>query len=212
MASTTSYSQSGASQRVTHRRTNVGWLSPSTQLPKAIISSDHGPALTNEKLYAIAGSLSKLDQFLFLYCQHFYERILQGELNKGDVSAQKLAQDDLADLQIIMSQFEDITSGRVVFSSLYLKERRILHYWGMAFSFLAQMLLAGDEIHQPTLGNLKRITDLAANIEAALLDAASEGVVVSDYRLVLSERWDLLERVVGLYHEHSQIPRTLATW
>lgn len=82
----------------------------------------------------------------------------------------------------------------------------------MAFSFVAQMLLAGDEIHQPTLGNLKRITDLAANIETALLDAASEGVLVSDYRLVLSERWDLLERPVSLYHQHSQVPRTVPKW
>ncbi|SPJ73837.1 uncharacterized protein FTOL_03567 [Fusarium torulosum] len=212
MASTTSYSQAGTSQRATHRRANVGWLSPSTQLPKTIISSDNGPALTNEKLYAIAVTLSKLDQFLLLYCQHFYERILQGELNKGDASAQKLAQNDLADLQMIMAQFEDINSGRFVFSSLYLKERRILYYWGMAFSFLAQNLLADEEIHQPTLGNLKRVTGLAANIETALLDAASAGVLVSDYRLVLSERWDLLERAVGLYHQHSQLPRTLAQW
>lgn len=156
--------------------------------------------------------MSKLDQFLLLYCQHFYERILQGELNKGDASAQKLAQNDLADLQMIMAQFEDINSGRFVFSSLYLKERRILYYWGMAFSFLAQNLLADEEIHQPTLGNLKRVTGLAANIETALLDAASAGVLVSDYRLVLSERWDLLERAVGLYHQHSQLPRTLAQW
>ncbi|KIL86206.1 hypothetical protein FAVG1_10603 [Fusarium avenaceum] len=212
MASTTSYSQAGTSQRATHRRTNVGWISPSTQLPQAIISSDHGPALTNEKLRAIASSLSKLDALLLLYCQYYYEKIVQGEINQGDAAGQRLAQDELADLQMMTAQFQDIKSGRSVFSSLYLTERRILHYWGAGFSFLAQMLLVGDEIHQPTLGNLKRTTDLAAEIEIALLDAASDGVLVSDYRLVLSERWDLLERPVGLYHQHSQVPRTLATW
>lgn len=93
-----------------------------------------------------------------------------------------------------------------------MKERRILYYWGMAFSFLAQMLLAGQEIHQPTLGNLKSVTELAADIESTLLDAASAGVLVSDYRLVLSERWDLHESAFDLYHQHSQLPRTVAKW
>lgn len=156
--------------------------------------------------------MSNLDQYLFFYCEHCFEKISQGELNKGDVSSQKLAQDELADLQMMTAQFQDINSGRSVFSSLYLKERRIFHYWGRAFSFLSQVLLVEEEIYQPTLGNLKRVTELAASIETALLNAASEGLLVSDYRLVLSERWNLLERAVGLYHEHSQLPRTLSTW
>ncbi|EWY97387.1 hypothetical protein FOYG_02235 [Fusarium oxysporum NRRL 32931] len=212
MASTTSYSQGETSQRAPHRRANVGWLSPSTQPPKAIINSNYGPALTNEELYAVARSLSKLDQFLLLYCQHFYQQISSGDLNPGDVSAQRLALNDLDDIQTIITQIQDVNNGRFVFSSLYLKERHILYYWGRAFSFLSQNLLAGDEIHQPSLGNLKRITDYAAEIESALLDAGSEGVLTSDYRLVLSERWDLLESAFNLYHQHSQSPRTVARW
>ncbi|KAH7171666.1 hypothetical protein DER46DRAFT_677233 [Fusarium sp. MPI-SDFR-AT-0072] len=206
MASTTSYSQGETSQRAPHRRTNVGWLSPS------IINSNYGPALTNEELYAVARSLSKLDQFLLLYCQHFYQQISSGDLNPGDVSAQRLALNDLEDLQTIINQIQDVNNGRFVFSSLYLKERHILYYWGRAFSFLSQNLLAGDEIHQPSLGNLKRITEYAADIEGALLDAGAAGVLSSDYRLVLSERWDLLESAFNLYHQHSQSPRTVARW
>jgi len=183
-----------------------------TQPPKAIINSNYGPALTNEELYAVARSLSKLDQFLLLYCQHFYQQILSGDLNPGDVSAQRLALNDLEDLQTIITQIQDVNNGRFVFSSLYLKERHILYYWGRAFSFLSQNLLAGDEIHQPSLGNLKRITEYAADVENALLDAGSVGVLTSDYRLVLSERWDLLESAFNLYHEHSQSPRTVSRW
>ncbi|KAF5237443.1 hypothetical protein FANTH_10805 [Fusarium anthophilum] len=211
MASTTSYSQGESSQRAPHRRTNVGWLSPS-QPPKAIVNSNYGPALTNEELYAVARSLSKLDQFLILYCQHFYQQIASGELNPGDVSAQRLALNDLEDLQTIITQIQDINNGRFVFSSLYLKERHILYYWGRAFSFLSQNLLAGDEIHQPSLGNLKRITEYASDIEIAVLDAGSAGVLTSNYRLVLSERWDLLESALSLYHLHSQSPRTVSKW
>ncbi|KAL9570952.1 hypothetical protein ACKAV7_005289 [Fusarium commune] len=184
----------------------------STQPPKAIINSNYGPALTNEELYAVARSLSKLDQFLVLYCQHFYQQISSGDLNPGDVSAQRLALNDLEDLQTIINQIQDVNNGRFVFSSLYLKERHILYYWGRAFSFLSQNLLAGDEIHQPSLGNLKRITEYAADIEGALLDAGAAGVLSSDYRLVLSERWDLLESAFNLYHQHSQSPRTVARW
>ncbi|KAF4956915.1 hypothetical protein FGADI_3518 [Fusarium gaditjirri] len=183
-----------------------------TQTPKAIINSNYGPALTNEELYALARSLSNLDQFLLLYCQHFYQRILTGDLNPGDAAAQRLALNDLDDLETIITQIQDVKKGQSVFSSLYLKERHILYYWGRAISFLSQNLLAGDEIHQPSLGNLKRITGFAADIESALLDAGDAGVLTSDYRLVLSERWDLLESAFNLYHEHSQDPRTVARW
>ncbi|KAF4502482.1 salicylate hydroxylase [Fusarium agapanthi] len=182
------------------------------QPPKAIINSNYGPPLTNEDLYAVARSLSKLDQFLLLYCQHFYQQIASGGLNPGDVSAQRLALNDLEDLQTIITQIQDINNGRFVFSSLYLKERHILYYWGRAFSFLSQNLLAGDEIHQPSLGNLKRITEYASDIESAVLDAGSARVLTSDCRLVLSERWDLLESALNLYHQHSQSPRTVAKW
>jgi hypothetical protein len=187
-------------------------VSTATQLPRAIISSNYGPALTNEELHAVARALSKLDHSLLLYCEAFYKRILAGELNQGDTSAQKLALNDLDDIQTIMAQFKEINKGRFVFSSLYLKERHILYYWRMAFSFLAQLLLAGQEIHQPTLGILKGVTELAADVESTLLDAASAGVLVSDYRLVLSERWDLLESAFDLYYQHSQLSRTVAKW
>ncbi|KAF5543343.1 salicylate hydroxylase [Fusarium mexicanum] len=183
-----------------------------TQPPKAIINSNYGPALKDEELYALARSLSKLDQFLLLYCQHFYQQIASGELNPGDVSAQRLALNDLEDLQTIITQIDDINNGRFVFSSLYLKERHILYYWGRAFSFLSQNLLAGDEIHQPSLGNLNRITEYASDIEGAVLDAGSAGVLTSNYRLVLSERWDILESALSLYHQHSQSPRTVSKW
>ncbi|KAI1027141.1 hypothetical protein LB504_008040 [Fusarium proliferatum] len=212
MASTTSYSQGETSQRAPHRRANVGWLSPSTQPPKAIVNSNYGPALTNEELYSLARNLSKLDQFLLLYCQHFYQQIASGQLNSGDVSAQRLALNDLEDLQTIITQIQDISNGRCVFSSLYLKERHILYYWGRAISFLSQNLLAGDEIHQPSLGNLKRITEYASDLENAILGAGSAGVLTSDDRLVLSERWDLLESALNLYYQHSQSPRTLGKW
>ncbi|KAF5601774.1 salicylate hydroxylase [Fusarium pseudocircinatum] len=204
--------QGESSQRAPHRRANVGWLSPLTQPPKAIINSNYGPALTNEELYAVARSLSKLDQFLLLYCQHFYQQIASGELNPGDIPAQRLALNDLEDLQTIIAQIQDVNNGRFVFSSLYLKERHILYYWGRAFSFLSQNLLAGDEIHQPSLGNLKRINEYASDIESAVLGAGSAGVLISDYRLVLSERWDLLESALSMYHQHSQSARTVAKW
>ncbi|KAF5715797.1 hypothetical protein FGLOB1_2834 [Fusarium globosum] len=212
MASTTSYSQGESSQRAPHRRPNVGWLSPSTQPPKAIINSNYGPALTNEELYAVARSLSKLDQFLLVYCQHFYQQIASGRLNSGDVSAQRLALNDLEDLETIITQIHGVNNGRFVFSSLYLKERHILYYWGRAISFLSQCLVAEDEIHQPSLGNLQSITEYASDIESAVLDAGSAGVLTSDYRLVLSERWDLLENAFNLYHQHSQSPRTVGKW
>ncbi|KAF4418712.1 salicylate hydroxylase [Fusarium acutatum] len=143
---------------------------------------------------------------------HFYQQIASGELNTGDVSAQRLALNDLEDLQTIITQIQDINNGRFVFSSFYLKERHILYYWGRAFSFLSQNLLAGDEIHQPSLGNLKRITEYASDIESAVLDAGSVGALTSDYRLVLSERWDLLESALNLYHQHSQSSRTVSKW
>ncbi|KAF5981977.1 hypothetical protein FBULB1_4479 [Fusarium bulbicola] len=212
MASTTSYSEGESSQRAPYRRTNVGWLSPSTQAPKAIINSNYGPALKDEELYALARSLSKVDHFLLVYCQLFYQEIVSGRINAGDVTAQRLALDDLDDLETIITQIKDVDSGRFVFSSLYLKERHILYYWGRAFSFLSQILLTDDEIHQPTLDNLERISEYASDIEAAVLDAGSAGVLTSDYRLVLSERWDLLERALSLYHQHSQSPRTVAKW
>ena len=186
--------------------------STATQRPSAIISSNHGPALMEEELHAVARALSKLDRFLLLYCEHLYKRISNGELNQGDASAQQKARHDLADLLTITSQFEDINKGQSVFSNLYLKERHMLYYWGMAFSFLNQMLTAGQELHQPTLNNLERVTELATGIESALLDAASAGVLVSDYRLVFSERWDLLENVFESYHRHSQSPRTVSKW
>ncbi|KAF5582546.1 salicylate hydroxylase [Fusarium pseudoanthophilum] len=186
--------------------------STANQAPKAVINDNYGPALTNEELYALARSLSKLDQFLLLYCQHFYQQIASGALNPGDVSAQRLALNDLEDLQTIIAQIQDINNGRFIFSSLYLKERHILYYWGRAFSFLSQNLLAGDGIHQPSLGNLERIIEYASDIESAVLDAGSAEVLTSDYRLVLSERWDLLESAINLYHQHSQSPRTVAKW
>lgn len=83
-------------------------MSTATELPSAIISSNHGPALTNEELHAVARALSKLDHFLLLYCEAFYKRISAGELNQGDISAQKLALNDLDDIQTIMAQFEEI--------------------------------------------------------------------------------------------------------
>ncbi|ENH72267.1 hypothetical protein FOC1_g10004505 [Fusarium oxysporum f. sp. cubense race 1] len=148
-----------------------------------------------------------------LFCYVLSEGISIGiPYNPGDVSAQRLALNDLEDLQTIITQIQDVNNGRFVFSSLYLKERHILYYWGRAFSFLSQNLLAGDEIHQPSLGNLKRITEYATDVESALLDAGSVGVLTSDYRLVLSERWDLLESAFNLYHEHSQSPRTVSKW
>ncbi|RBR16966.1 hypothetical protein FVER53590_05727 [Fusarium verticillioides] len=211
MASSTSYSQGEASQRAPHRRANVGWVSPS-QPPKATINDNYGPALTNEELYAVARSLSKLDQFLLLYCQHFYQQIASGELNPGDVSAQRLAVNDLEDLQTIITQIQDINNGRFIFSSLYLKERHILYYWGRAFSFLSQNLLAGNEIHQPSLGNLERIIEYASDIQSAVLDAGSAGVLTSDYRLVLSERWDFLEGALNLNHQHGTYYHNVAKW
>lgn len=111
-----------------------------------------------------------------------------------------------------MTQIRDITLGRFVFSDLYLKERHILYYWGRAFSLISQLLIAGDEINEPVLGMLKTITEYASDIESAVLDAGSAGVLTSDYRLVLSERWDLLENGFDLYHQHSQTPRTVSKW
>ncbi|KAF5546761.1 salicylate hydroxylase [Fusarium napiforme] len=204
--------QGETAQRAPHRRANVGWLSPSNQAPKAVINDNYGPALTNEELYALARSLSKLDQFLLLYCQHFYQQIASGALNPGDVSAQRLALNDLEDLQTIITQIQDINNGRFIFSSMYLKERHILYYWGRAFSFLSQNLLAGDEIHQPSLGNLERIIEYASDIERAVLDAGSAGVLTSDYRLVLSERWDLIESALNLHHKHGMSYHKVAKW
>ncbi|KAF5566700.1 hypothetical protein FPHYL_3641 [Fusarium phyllophilum] len=212
MASTSSYSHGETTSRTLHRRANVGWLSPSPQPPKAIINSNYGPALTNEELYTVARSLSELDRYLLSSCQHVYEQIVSGELNAGDVSAHRLALNDLEDLQTIMTQIQDITLGRFVFSDLYLKERHILYYWGRAFSFISQLLKASDGINEPVLGMLKTITEYASDIESAVLDAGSAGVLTSDYRLVLSERWDLLENVFDLCHEHSQSPRTVSKW
>ncbi|KAI1027769.1 hypothetical protein LB503_011854 [Fusarium chuoi] len=181
MASTSSYRHGETTSRVLHRRANVGWLSPSPRPPKAIINSNYGPALTNEELYSVARSLSELDRYLLSSCQHVYKKIAAEELNAGDVSAQRLALNDLEDIETIMTQIRDIT-------------------------------LAGDEINEPVLGMLKTITEYASDIESAVLDAGSAGVLTSDYRLVLSERWDLLENGFDLYHQHSQTPRTVSKW
>jgi hypothetical protein len=156
--------------------------------------------------------LSELDRYLLSSCQHIYEKVAAGELNAGDVSAQRLALNDLEDLQTVMTQIQDVTLGRFVFSELYLKERHILYYWGRAFSFISQILKSSEGINKPMLGMLKRIIQYASDIESAVLDAGSAGVLTSDYRLVLSERWDLLEQAFDLHHEHFESPRTVSKW
>ncbi|KAF5711762.1 salicylate hydroxylase [Fusarium mundagurra] len=197
-----------------HAETMFRWNAGTPQPPKAIINSNYGPALTNEELYAVARSLSELDRYLLSSCQHVYKQIVSGELN-ADESQQRLASNDLEDIQTIMTQIEDITLGRFVFSDLYLKERHILYYWGRGLSIISRLLLMGDDINpinQPALGMLKTVTEYASDIESAVLNAGSAGVLTSDYRLVLSERWDLLENAIKLYHQHSQTPRTVSKW
>ncbi|KLO87846.1 uncharacterized protein Y057_14554 [Fusarium fujikuroi] len=208
MASTTSYSQGESPQRAPHRRANVGWLSPCTSFPNLtshLINASSDPT-------AKSNHQQQLRPCAYKRGTHFYQQIASGQLNPGDISAQRLALNDLEDPQTIISQIQDINTGRFVFSSLYLKERHILYYWGRAISFLSQNLLAADEIHQPSLWNLKRITEYASDMESAVLDAGWAGVLTSDYRLVLSERWDLFESAFNLYHQHSQSPRTVAKW
>lgn len=135
-----------------------------------------------------------------------------GRLNRDDAATQQQALNDLDEIEKIHDQFREITTGQYVFSSRYLSERRFLYYWGLAFSFFAQVLMADGEVHQPTLGHLKRVADLAADLERTLHEAALVGVLVPDYRLILSDRWELLEDALELYHQHSQVPRVVAKW
>ena len=147
------------------------------------------------------------------FLEQLYQQIIIGRLNKDDRDAQQIAQDDVSDIKTIEQQFDEVRLGKFAFSETYLTDRHLLHYWTRSFSFMSQMLRdSGDSMFQPVLSYLKESLSLAAVLETAAIDAASAGLLKLEYRLVLAEKWDILDAISKEYYNHDQSPRTLSTW